>query len=284
MPTRSISPIAGVTNGPFQSARAEAPLPMLGSIRRVSCSDRLFDGFVLGSVEQIALLSFAIVCVCGCSSKPSASQAVSMPLTIHPVFDTPITGQSSARPAIRVDIVDASESWFASAELYLTVQSSRFPANTLVILPLNIGDFQGCRSRFIQLPFEVKEHDQLVFNLLDDDELSSDEEKLLLELCRLTGYAVVLADRCYQLQLGQAVAPLVSDSAALLSTTFLLNCSTDRFDNYGTAEFIVPKSMPLYPHEANKLALLDESNYARVVLRIYGPGQPLLEELEVTAL
>lgn len=67
------------------------------------------------------------------------------PISVHPVFPTPVSGQPQARPAIQVKILNDSEWGFFTAELCLAVQSSRFPADTWVILPLNVGDFAGCR-------------------------------------------------------------------------------------------------------------------------------------------
>lgn len=59
----------------------------------------------------------------------------------HQVFKTALTGQSRSRPAIQVDILDESKYWLFTAKLYLAVQSSRFPAETWVIVPLNVGNF-----------------------------------------------------------------------------------------------------------------------------------------------
>lgn len=116
---------------------------------------------------------------------------------LHPVFHTPLTGRSNARPAIQVEVLDESESWWTRVELYLTVQSSRFPKETQIILPINVGDFVGCRTRFVQLPFEVQEGDVLLFNLLDEDELTPEEEQVLLRACRTAGYAVACAGALY---------------------------------------------------------------------------------------
>lgn len=59
------------------------------------------------------------------------------------------------------------------------------------------GDFQGCRPRFVQLPFEVSSGDNLLFNLLDDDELSTEDEQRIVTTCRATGYGVLIADSVY---------------------------------------------------------------------------------------
>ncbi len=78
----------------------------------------------------------------------------------HPIFNTPVSSMQATRPAIQVDVIDDSEV-VGTAELYLTVQSSRSDADTRIIFPINVRDFQGCTSRFIQLPFEVETGDSL---------------------------------------------------------------------------------------------------------------------------
>jgi hypothetical protein len=82
--------------------------------------------------------------------------------SIRPVFHIPVSGQSFARPAVLVEILDDTElGGLGTAELYLSVQSSRFPSDVQVILPVNRGSFRGCKYRFVQLPFEVEEGDTL---------------------------------------------------------------------------------------------------------------------------
>ena len=197
------------------------------------------------------------------------------PRIIHPVFHTVVTAESSSRPAIQVDVLDASESFLTTAELYLAVQSSRFPAETWVLLPINVGDFSGCRLRYVQLPFEVEPGDNVVFNLLDDDNLSDAEEKAILKGCRAAGYCISVAGQIYCPKASAIITPLSATSADILGTAILTDCTQHKFDNYGTAEYIVPKSMPSEPQQANKLSVLDGSNYARVALRIYAPPQEL---------
>lgn len=194
---------------------------------------------------------------------------------LHPVFHTPLTGHSSARPAIQVEVLDESESWWTRAELYLTVQSSRFPKETQIILPINVGDFAGCRTRFIQLPFEVQEGDVLLFNLLDEDELTSEEEQMLLGACRTAGYGVVCAGALYAPAAARLTAPVLTKTAAILGQVVLQDIRQHKFEHYGDAEFIVPWELPQRPQDANKLTLLNDRNYAYLVLKLYGPPTPI---------
>jgi hypothetical protein len=48
-----------------------------------------------------------------------------------------------------------------------------------------------------------------------------------------------------------------------------------KFENFGTAEFVVPDPLPTEPNDANRLTILDRANYARVVLKIYAPANQL---------
>lgn len=193
---------------------------------------------------------------------------------LHPVFHTPLTGHSSARPAIRSKS-STSESWWTRAELYLTVQSSRFPKETQIILPINVGDFAGCRTRFIQLPFEVQEGDVLLFNLLDEDELTSEEEQMLLGAAALLGTVWSAAGALYAPSCRALTAPVLTKTAAILGQVVLQDIRQHKFEHYGDAEFIVPWELPQRPQDANKLTLLNDRNYAYLVLKLYGPPTPI---------
>lgn len=211
------------------------------------------------------------LCVClGCTNLAPTPDAA-----IHPVFHTPVTASTAARPAAQVDVLDASEAWFFSAELYLAVQSSRFPQGTWVLLPINQGDFEGCMKRFIQLPFEIAQGDTLIFNLLDDDKLTSSQEALIVSACRTSGYCVVAAGSVYSGGSTQLIAPVATEAAGVLGEAIVDDFRLHRFQNLGTAEFTAVMPLPSHPHEANRLTLLDNSNYARLQLKLYGPHEPL---------
>jgi hypothetical protein len=229
-----------------------------------------------GSTAAAILYPLLTVVWCsGCGTERSPR-----PVTVHPVFRTPVTGKSSSRPAVQVDILDESEHWFGTAELYLTVQSSRFPESTWIVLPLNIGDFSGCRSRFVQLPFEVQSGDLLLFNLLDNDELAAEQEDLILEGCRGCGFCVLVAGEVFCPTAAMIVAPVIPIATEILGQAVVADVHMHCFDNMGTAEYPVPKTLPSEPQQAAKLSLLDDSNRARVVLKIFGPDEllPFVQE------
>ena len=227
-----------------------------------------------------AVVACCILAQTGCSRSKQATEPASVkvkPVAYHPVFRTPVTGTSLMRPAIQVEILDARENGLlrTTAELYLTVQSSRFPAETWVVLPINVGEFAGCRVRFIQLPFEVEPRDNLVFNLLDEDDLSDADVTALLGACRATGYCVSIAGKVYCPQASSFISPAAHAASEILGDVVVADASQHKFENYGVAEFIVPSSLPTEPQEANRLSLVDSSNYSRMVIKLYSPPNPL---------
>lgn len=205
---------------------------------------------------------------------PNPGGAATAPkLRFHPDLGTPITGESSWRPAILVTILDDSESWFGTAELYLAAQSSRMPGGNRVLLPLNVGQMQGCTVRFVQLPFEVLPGDVIVFDLLDEDSLGNADETLLLNSCKSLGWCLWLGGKVFvPPAVGMFVDPGVGAVAGgSIGEAILANLARDVFDNYGAAQFVVPNSLPATPAMANKVAIIDKSNYSRATLQIYGP-------------
>jgi hypothetical protein len=211
----------------------------------------------------------------GCGGATEARHVVHKPIPVHPVFNTPMSGQSTARPAIQVDILDDSEDVLFRAELYLSVQSSRFPQDTMIILPLNIGDFAGCRKRFVQLPFEVESRDELAFNLLDDDELTSEQSQAIINGCRACGYCVLVAGEIYCPPAAAIINPIAPIAAEVLGAAIVEDVTIHHFENFGTAEYIVPPSIPQYPQESNELSIRSTTNVVPAILKIYAPAHDL---------
>ncbi len=212
---------------------------------------------------------------CGQSARHTVQKPIVPKIITHPVFQTAITGNSSARPAIQVDIKDASEDFVFTAELYLSVQSSRFPGDTLVILPLNVGDFAGCRTRFVQLPFEVEEGDTLLFNLLDNDKLNGEQEQLVVKGCHACGYCLLIAGQIYCPAATSIVRPAVPVAADILGEAIIQDVALHYFENFGTAEYIVPKYLPEEPQQANELSIRNDSNYVPAILKLFGPSREI---------
>lgn len=221
---------------------------------------------------QRLLISFVVfVVLAGCGGS-----ATDPPIILaHTVFRTPVSGSSSSRPAIQVEILDAREHIIFTAELYLAVQSSRFPNNTWVLLPLNVDEFAGCNTRFVQLPFEVHESDLLLINVLDNDELTSEHQRNIVNGCKATGYCVVVGSEVFCPEAALIVNATVPKAADILGRSIIQEFELHRFQNYGTAEYIVPRRLPATPQQANELSVRDDHNKVHVVLKVYGPEQSL---------
>jgi len=195
---------------------------------------------------------------------------------IHPVFNTPVSGQSSARPAVLVEILDDTElGGLGTAELYLSVQSSRFPSTVHVILPINRGDFRGCKYRFVQLPFEVVEGDTLALDLVDDNQMTPEQEELVLGASRAGGFCIQRGGAILQPELHWIVRPTTVVVSEVVGQGIVLKLRDSPFRNFGRATFIVQQSCPKRPHEANPVALLDSGNYSRATVKVYFPDSPL---------
>lgn len=232
----------------------------------------------MNSIARIVVTFTMPLLILGCGgNKPQQpSPEPQRPVVrVHPVFHTPITRSSTHRPAIQLDIKDDGE-FIGRAELYLTVQSSAFPAETWIVLPVNVGDFAGCRTRYVQLPFEVQSKDVLLFNVLDEDGLTDAEEKLVLKACHVGGYCIHFSGKIYAPQLEVIIDPVANVGAEILGDAIINDFRQNKFKNLGIAEYITPPQMPQFPNEANELTLLDSKTLkARVVLKIYGPDSPI---------
>jgi hypothetical protein len=171
-------------------------------------------------------------------------------------------------------------SWEAGVrrKLYLSVQSSRFPSGVHLLLPINRADFQGYRHRYIQLPFEVQDGDDLSFELIDDNLMSAEQEQLVLTACRVGGFCLHMGNAFVQPQLDRIVAPNADAASKMIAEETVLSLRDSPFRNFGTSTFIVEPSRPTTPHAANPVDLLDRSNYSRGHVKVYYPPYPLPEQ------
>jgi hypothetical protein len=223
--------------------------------------------------KHFFILMLVFIGGCGSPSTPSADNSPSVEK--HPVFYTRVTHRTESRPAILVNLRDTSEDFFMTAELYLAVQSSRFPSETVILMPLNVGDFAGCRKRFVQLPFEIEAGDTIIFNLLDNDRLNAEQEQMVISGCKACGFCVVVAGEIYCPGSAQLSYPVTSVASEILGEAILNDVELHGFENFGTAEYIVPRYLPDSPNMANELDIISESNYAPASLKIFGPKQEI---------
>jgi hypothetical protein len=93
--------------------------------------------------------------------------------------------------------------------------------------------------------------------------------------CRLSGYCVLAGGALYAPSAAKLIHPVMPGIAAALGEAVVSSFSLAKFENLGQETDITPPSLPRQPNEANRLTLLNDSHYARVQLRIYGPETPL---------
>lgn len=202
--------------------------------------------------------------------------APSVDASVHPVFQTPVSGNSVNRPAVMVTITDDRDlGGWGTAELYLSVQTSRFPSDVHILLPINRGDFRGCRQRFIQLPFEVHDGDNLTFDLIDDAQMTAEQENLVLQACRSAGFCIRIGNAFIKPELDWIVAPTAAAASELIAQSTILTLRDSPFQNFGYGAFIVESSRPATPNEANPVVFLDDSKYSRGQVKVYYPPEPL---------
>lgn len=218
--------------------------------------------------RAVLLAGLALPLLVSCDKEVAAPA-----IRLHPVFRTVLTGNAASRPSLQINVLDESEHIFFRAELYLKVQSSRFPESTSIVIPVNGGDYAGCRERFVELPFEVEEGDVLAFNLLDDDRLSETDEQLILTACKTPGFCVLVGGAIYAPVAARIVAPVTDFAGDALGKAIIEDVQLHRFENYGIADYRVPADLPAEPREANELSIRTSSNRVPAVVKIYAPRE-----------
>lgn len=170
------------------------------------------------------------------------------------------------QPWVSVEILDDSESYFSTAELYLSVTTSR-TNDERVLIPINVGPNSGRRSLFVELPFYVQSRDTVIFELLDEDELSDSDVEAILAGARI----VLTAQGIFS---GNPKQKAIAATGRLLLDQFgpglklVSKATINGFDNLGRVRYVVPKEIPAVPQDANPLTIR-EGTHARAELRIY---------------
>lgn len=274
----AIQVVVGVLVGISVSAFLARWIPAFEYVRDVSFYVMLALGTAIFAVgmhpvgETVRRIFMRLSLCCLVASAAAWIVSSSVAVATHPVFQTPVSLNSSNRPAVQVDVTDDTEfGGWGTAELYLSVQSSRFPQHVHVILPINRNSFVGCKSRFLQLPFEVERGDVLAFNLLDDNTLSAEQEQVLLSACESAGFCIEVGSTIYRPNLAALVRPISSSASRTLGNGAVLIIRDSPFRNFGTGEFIVESVRPSAPNLANRTALLDEGQRSRASVRVYFP-------------
>ncbi len=159
------------------------------------------------------------------------------------------------------------------AELYLAVQHSAYPG-IKVLWPVNVGP-NSVPSGFRAIPFTAEQGDKLKFSLLDDDDITSKEEKVIRDAAGAAGSIIVeLSNVYYVLQTGKILPRGTADIAKALlqlgATEVIRTSHEHPWDDYGSADYIVQQTIPDSPSAANPVTIA--SNWGllrRLDIKVY---------------
>lgn len=186
-----------------------------------------------------------------------------------------------AQASLVIEILDASEGFSTTAELYLQVSGNEEFGEMNLLYPLNIGSQSGQHIFYKKLPLKLAPDDELSFNLLDEDGLSDDEEKVLFTASQATGFVFLIAGKCYIYhKIGvvvpleyEHIKPLINDLTEIL----VLNMNQHPFDAYGHATYIRPWWIPKKPKDSNWIEIFDTNGitsgkFTRARVKVYYPN------------
>lgn len=200
-------------------------------------------------------------------------------------------GSKASENAVAVlncEIINEDESipFLTSAELYLSVKSSRIP-DLAFIYPLNVGPNKGKRlPPAIETPFShhPQTRETLSIELLDDDGLSEDEAELLANTLSIGTKAIIYGGNIYLISSGVSLPPGVGQAAEALLEMGARKISKDKigkdFESLCSVDYEVPENPPSAQRDSNQLKLI-EKNLIRDIERVrigihYQPPQKRL--------
>ena len=185
--------------------------------------------------------------------------------------------------AVMVDILDDTEGrwffgtkiWAPKAELWLKLSISHTP-DIYWLYPLNIKHkASGNKSILFKTPFFISRDRQakITAELLDEDELSEEEVKLLTDAAKITGMLVCDGINIFARKKGFSNNELISlqsksSISDLLGDTAKVTIKNMKpFDSYGIREYIVLPTGSEFI--CNPLTIIDENGRARCDLRFH---------------
>lgn len=185
--------------------------------------------------------------------------------------------------AIDVEILEVHETyrgvwkmlpWRGKAELYLKIYDKKNPEISL-LYPLNVErEDSGTRKFSLITPFEYGAPTVLVVELLDDDGLDKEEEKLLVEAARTGALIVCDAAAAYKSDYKAAeaifrnkdgIASLAAGGAEVLAQ----NLNQHKFDSVGIYEYTVTGKGGIFLNNAVTILNNDDKTKAHCNLKFY---------------
>ena len=187
------------------------------------------------------------------------------------------------RIAIDVDILDEYETyhwpwkilpWRGKAELYLKIYDKKNPEISL-LYPLNVEKKDsGTRKFSLITPFEYGKPTVLVVELLDDDGLDKEDEKLLVEAAGTGALIVCDAAAAYKSDYKAAEAIFsnkdgIAALAASGATVLTKNLNRHVFDSVGMYEYAVTYKDGIFTGNAVTIRNNDNQTKAHCNLKFY---------------
>jgi len=185
--------------------------------------------------------------------------------------------------AVMIDVLDDTEGrwffgtkiWAPKAELWLKLSISHTP-DIYWLYPLNINHkASGNRNILLKTPFFVTRDRQgkIIAELLDEDELSKEEVKLLTDAAKVSGMLLCDGINIYARKKNFSHSELISLQNKEAISNIMEQCATvmiknmKPFDSYGYREYIVLHTGSEFV--SNPLTIVDENGRARCDLRFH---------------
>jgi len=187
------------------------------------------------------------------------------------------SGGSAGRKAlIEVEVLDDDEwGWFRGrADLYLKVYSTVNPSVS-ILLPVNTGDFGGKRQITYETPFihDGTKDETLNIELLDDDSLSADQEKLLVKAAERGCYLLYSGARIYAVEHGVSLpeigAVISQGVGGSLAKLLIDEYGKHSYKSYGHVSYNISEIEDSARRDTNPVTVVDKHGSARVHIRVY---------------
>ena len=185
--------------------------------------------------------------------------------------------------AIDVEILDEYETyhgiwkilpWRGKAELYLKIYDKKNPEVSL-LYPLNVeNNTSGTRKISLVTPMEYGKPTVLVVELLDDDSLGKEEEKLLVDAAKTGAIIVCDAVAAYKTDYKAAeaifrnkdrIASLAGSGAKVL----VKKLNQHKFDSLGVYEYSITTKGGIFCNNAVTILNNDHKTHAHCNIKFY---------------
>jgi hypothetical protein len=164
--------------------------------------------------------------------------------------------------------------FFGAAELYLATECSSFPG-VRILTPINLGK-KGIGEGYIEFPFDLQPSETITFTLLDDDDLTKQEEVRIIDAASVAGKILIEYQNTILRIPRQILLPreqnITIQQLVKLGAEQIISYNHDHpWDPYGSTTYTVPDSLPPSPALANPLTISDRIiiKFERMDIKVY---------------